>query len=529
MSHPLAQLLAYAFFVVPLLAQTQTGLHSKFFWDAAAGERGTLIRYGNWYGPGWWGGSEKADRPGPLPPIDALDAAAQKHDFGYQIAEELGKARPDLEAHYKALADAIAVRDAMKLAEDPTLWSPPAPNPAQAKRYRERIAVGFSNYQQKLNEIKAWLPYRRPDVGDPEVLEKIWNPAPILDDKQLEALMVARVRAWNRDYEKRQANKLREGRNPVPPASDPKFASKPPLATSPAADVRVPATGAWVLEKTEFVVEKIDAVLMQKWQPSESGGDGAGSAQSTFGHPDPKVNTVIVKMSVAWTPPPRVLLPGKPIDFRITVRDGGSDDPRGLGVRGTGSLGANCPALSAVWYGPSASFNLKIGERSKEASKAYTPPSATPGTKMYIVAEYGVHTRRNQFYYTYMFTRDAGNTHAPVRASSAPPVATPSVTPHPPLVEAKNLGTWSVTFNGWAGIMEISERDGACQGRFNLRGGGWEAMLDLQIKENAISFRRTGGDQRYVGLISGSAMRGTFSQGGVGSYAWTGKKTGGPP
>ena len=127
----------------------------------------------------------------------------------------------------------------------------------------------------------------------------------------------------------------------------------------------VPATGAWVLEKTEFVVEKVDPAFIQKWRISESGGDGAGSAQSTFGHPDPKVNTVIVRMKVAWTSPPKVLVPGKGIDFKITVSDAGSDDPKGLGVGAFGNVGANCPSLGAVWYGPAAGFNLKLGERSK--------------------------------------------------------------------------------------------------------------------------------------------------------------------
>jgi hypothetical protein len=48
------------------------------------------------------------------------------------------------------------------------------------------------------------------------------------------------------------------------------------------------------------------------------------------------------------------------------------------------------------------------------------------------------------------------------------------------------------------GTMEITERDGAYQGRFNLRGGGWESMLDLRMDNGTISFRRptTGGDQQ---------------------------------
>lgn len=75
----------------------------EFGFDAIIGGEGekTLIRYGNWYGPGWWGGSELDQRDGILAPIDSLDEVAQKHDFGYLIAEKLGKGRPDIEALYK--------------------------------------------------------------------------------------------------------------------------------------------------------------------------------------------------------------------------------------------------------------------------------------------------------------------------------------------------------------------------------------------------------------------------------------------
>ena len=315
------------------------------------------------------------------------------------------------------MADGIAVRDAMNLPQDPTLWTPPARDPAQARLYRDRIIVGFTKYQQNLNRLKEWLPYRNPDVGDEEVLEKIWNPPPILDEKQLEALMVARVSAWNRDYEKRQAVKSRELRTTPSASSGQKSLSKPPVASSPVVPVRVPATGAWVLEKTEFVVEKVDAAFMQKSQPTETGGDGAGSAGSTFGNP-----AHTWRMKITWTPPPKMLVPGEEINFTVTVSDAGSDDPNASGF---GSVGANCPSLSAVWYGPAAGFNLKLGERSKVASKAYTPLKAAPGAVMVIAADYGVFSRRQQFVYTYRFTLDAGNVAAPVSTASAPPAVAP--------------------------------------------------------------------------------------------------------
>jgi len=43
-------------------------------------------RYGNWGGPDWSGGwrpSQHGGLNGPLPPVDALDAAAMRHDFAY--------------------------------------------------------------------------------------------------------------------------------------------------------------------------------------------------------------------------------------------------------------------------------------------------------------------------------------------------------------------------------------------------------------------------------------------------------------
>jgi len=38
-------------------------------------------KYGNWYGPGWWGGSNADDKPGDKPPINSLDMIAMAHDI----------------------------------------------------------------------------------------------------------------------------------------------------------------------------------------------------------------------------------------------------------------------------------------------------------------------------------------------------------------------------------------------------------------------------------------------------------------
>ncbi|MFC2108682.1 carboxypeptidase-like regulatory domain-containing protein [Candidatus Bipolaricaulota bacterium] len=100
--------------------------------------------YGNWYGPGWWGGGSASDSPGTRAPVDELDSIAMRHDFAYEIAEEQGKIHgPAEEQRLKALADAIAVQDSKKLPADPRDWDPPAPDPAKADRYRRRIGFGF--------------------------------------------------------------------------------------------------------------------------------------------------------------------------------------------------------------------------------------------------------------------------------------------------------------------------------------------------------------------------------------------------
>ncbi len=172
----------------------------KFGYDAIVGGEGadTLIRYGNWFGPGWWGGSTLDDRSGVLPPVDSLDEVAQKHDFGYMLAEKLGKGRPDVEAYYKAVADEIAAREAKKLSDDPSEWRRPAPNPAAAKVYLERIRLGFPYGQQRINELKSMIP-NRADITDPDVLNQMLDGYP--DAKKYEAMMNAEVKDWWKKYE----------------------------------------------------------------------------------------------------------------------------------------------------------------------------------------------------------------------------------------------------------------------------------------------------------------------------------------
>ncbi len=248
-----------------------------------------------------------------------------------------------------------------------------------------------------------------------ESLTYVSNPAMGPFIAQLEAFAVTQEQVALQAKLAAERKAAIEAAEPVPtPGARP--VSKPPVAASSAVSDRVPATGGWVLERTEFVVEKVDPALMQQWQPVESGADGAGSARVTIGG-------LKLNMKVAWSSPPKVLVPGKQVDVRLTISDAGSDQFPGMFHA---NVRANCPALSAVWYGPEMSLQWSPSERSKEASKAYTPPSAAPGTTMYITAEWSVGFRRSTFYYFYKFTLDASNGPAPVSTSSAPAAAPPA-------------------------------------------------------------------------------------------------------
>ncbi|MBV5349780.1 discoidin domain-containing protein [bacterium] len=83
---------------------------------------------------------------------------------------------------------------------------------------------------------------------------------------------------------------------------------------------------------------------------------------------------------------------------------------------------------------------------------------------------------------------------------------------------------WKINFNGYPGVMELSENQNSYAGRFNLH-GNWEEMLDLRVYKNAIFFRRAAADQKYLGVMEGTRMQGIFSQGGAGSYPWTAEQS----
>jgi hypothetical protein len=85
-------------------------------------------------------------------------------------------------------------------------------------------------------------------------------------------------------------------------------------------------------------------------------------------------------------------------------------------------------------------------------------------------------------------------------------------------------GEWQLVANGHKGVMEISDSQGSYHARFKFD-GGWEDMLELQIQGNSISFLRAHAQQRYIGVIQGNSITGTFNQGGSGSYQWQASRT----
>ena len=174
------------------------------FW---AGEKENVWgRYGNWVGRGWWGGSEDPKRPGMLPPVDDLDATGQKHDMGYQIAEELGEGREGMTETYMLIADLIAIRDALALNRNPGLWTHPAKDPVAAKMHVNRLVIIFQTYQTRWNYLKS-IPLKRDDVADVATVNRMLDGLP--DVAKFEQMQLQRVRQWQRQYDELQKRKAR--------------------------------------------------------------------------------------------------------------------------------------------------------------------------------------------------------------------------------------------------------------------------------------------------------------------------------
>lgn len=186
--------------------------------DLGMGGLNVMWRYGNWLGPGWWGGSELDSRPGMSPPIDDLDAVAQKHDFGYQLAEEMGRGRPGVEGTYRLIADLIAIRDAMRLDTDPRRWSHPPKDAALARTFVKRLEISFEEFQVRINRLKS-AEMGRTDITDLDTLNRVLDGLP--DEAEFERMQYQRVRGWQSDYTAFQARK-RATTTPTPaPAPGP--------------------------------------------------------------------------------------------------------------------------------------------------------------------------------------------------------------------------------------------------------------------------------------------------------------------
>jgi hypothetical protein len=183
--------------------------------DFGLGGSNVAARYGNWLGPGYWGGSESSTRPGMSPPVDDLDAVAQKHDFGYQLAEELGKGRPGVEGTYKLMADIIAIRDAMRLDSDPRRWAHPPKDPALASTFVRRMEISFEEFQTRYNRLKS-SEMGRDDIGDLDTLNRMLDGVP--DEATFENMQRQRVSGWQNDYNAWQARK-RAVNTPTPTPS----------------------------------------------------------------------------------------------------------------------------------------------------------------------------------------------------------------------------------------------------------------------------------------------------------------------
>lgn len=184
--------------------------------DKLLGGSNVMQRYGNWVGPGWWGGSEMDSHPGMLAPVDDLDAVAQKHDFGYQVAEELGRGRPGVEASYKLLADIIAIRETKALDSDPGRWAHPPKDVALARTFTNRLIISFEEWQTRYNRFKSMEP-GRDDITDLDTLDRVLDGLP--DAAKFEALQKQRIAQWQQQYAAFQKWKQQNQPQPPPPTT----------------------------------------------------------------------------------------------------------------------------------------------------------------------------------------------------------------------------------------------------------------------------------------------------------------------
>jgi len=205
--------------------------------DLGLGGWNVMWRYGNWLGPGWWGGSELPNRAGMLPPVDDLDRTAQRHDYGYEIAEELGKGRPGVTGTYMVIADLIAIRDTLMLDRDPRKWAHPPKNVELAETFVKRLVVSFEDLQVRINKLHS-IRFGRDDLTDLDTLNRMLDGLP--DVAQFEAMQRQRVKKWEQEYAAFQARKAAAN----VPAPRPVATPAPAPAPRPKPAIPAPAPAA---------------------------------------------------------------------------------------------------------------------------------------------------------------------------------------------------------------------------------------------------------------------------------------------
>ncbi len=174
-----------------------------------------ITRYGNWYGPGYWGGGEDPDKAGLKAPVDSLDAIAMRHDYGYLVAEKYGKIYgKQYEYRLKALADMAAVRDSMKLPEDPAKWDKVPADIEAASRYRDRIITGFimesDLYKNLADATKVGDAVTSPFITWFDEIDYSHIP----DLEKLDREVSSHINGWKKEVDKYEADekKIREHR-----------------------------------------------------------------------------------------------------------------------------------------------------------------------------------------------------------------------------------------------------------------------------------------------------------------------------
>ncbi|MCC2105136.1 MAG: hypothetical protein KDJ20_14480, partial [Hyphomicrobiales bacterium] len=102
------------------------------------------------------------------------------------------------------IADLIAIRDALALDSNPSLWTHPAKDPVAAKMHVNRLVIIFQTYQTQLNYVKS-IPLKREDITDLETVNKMLDGLPNV--AQFEQMQLQRVRQWRQRYDAFQKNK----------------------------------------------------------------------------------------------------------------------------------------------------------------------------------------------------------------------------------------------------------------------------------------------------------------------------------